>query len=194
MKKDNIKWWLFSALLICMLVLAMPFLFLYTPLDLIRFKSSRLYRDMKKNGKTLKYTWLSGLSREIILYELFYKNGISVNVMLRGDSDTLELRCLYFYTEKTLFWLDEAPHYDEQNGRWYLVNEEDPADLVLHSTTKKVVFEENTGHKCERLIYLVRDRAYTKEERAQLKKEPRIAVYNKKTFASVMRELGEIIE
>ena len=195
-KKQNIKWRLFSVLLISLCILALPFLLLYTPIDLIRFRTSGLYRDVKRtNGRGLKYTWLSGLSREIMLYDLFHKNGIRINVMPKGDADALAPGALYFYTEKTLFWLNEAPRYDEKNERWYLVYEDDPADFALHSATKKAVFEENTGHKCERLIYLVRDREYTKAEKAQLKNAPcSIAVYNKKTFVSVMRELGEISE
>lgn len=184
--RDNI----ILILLLPVFILAALIALLYTPIDLVRFKTSQYSRDRKKEqGRMPKYSWLAGLSCPIRTYELFKKNGFELVTPKKGVADD-SADDMYFFSGGILFWIDKTPVYDEENGRWYIENEDDPADFAVHSATKKVVFENVTGIKCDRLVYLVNEKEYSKKEKEQLSQEPSIVLYNKKNFAVKMRELG----
>ena len=166
-------------------VLMVLFLLLYTPIDFARYCFSNRRKEMKRlYGKRAKYSWIVTLTDHYRIFELIAKNNLPILFVPACENPCQHG---YFYNNRTLFLHDVVPQYDVKNGNWYIVQEHDESDLSAYIEAEKeelhkcVGFNENI--KCERVIFLVKEKDIYDEEKTIVENSDFILTYNKENFA-----------
>ena len=186
MKKDGK---LFQALVLVFVfpvaILMVLFLLLYTPIDFFRYCFSNRRREMKNlYGKREKYSWIITLTDHYRIFELIAKNNLPILFIPACENPC---QYGYFYNNQTLFLHDVVPHYDVENGNWYIVQEHNESDLSDYIEAEKENFHKCTGFnetiKCERIVFLVKENDVYGEEKNVAENSDFILTYNKKNFA-----------
>ena len=161
------------------------FLLLYTPIDLVRYCFSNRRKEMKRlYGKRAKYSWIVTLTDHYRIFELIAKNNLPILFI-----PAFENPCQYgyFYCNQTLFLHDVVPHFDVESGNWYIVQKHDEDDLYGYMEAEKENFHKCTGFnenkKCEKVIFLVKEKDLYDEEKDLIEASDFILTYNKKNFA-----------
>ena len=194
MKKDgNLSQALVLILIFPVAILTVLFLLLYTPIDFFRYCFSNRRKEMKRlYGKRAKYFWMITLTDDYKIFELIVKNNLPISFI-----PACENPCAfgYFYYNRTLFLMTVAPHFDSESGNWYFVNGDDGSDFVSYVESEKEAFHRCTGFnetvKCERVVFLVKEKDVYAAERDLVENADFILVYNKQNFAAQMSKFIE---
>ena len=166
-------------------VLMVLFLLLYTPIDFARYCFSNRRKEMKRlYGKRAKYSWIVTLTDHYRIFELIAKNNLPILFVPECENPCQHG---YFYCNQTLFLHDVVPHFDAENGNWYIVQDHDESDLYGYIEAEKENFHKCTGFnenvKCERVIFLVKEKDVYDDEKNLIENSDFILTYNKKNFA-----------
>lgn len=167
------------------------FLLLYTPIDLVRYRFSRHRKDMKHlYGKQAKYSWLATLTYYYNVYELISKNDLPIQYFRNPNMNLCTYG--YFYANQTLFIVDVVPHFHPEGGNWSVVSENDESDVNVYMAFEKERFDTcmgfNENVKCERVVFLVKEKELHGEEKEMAEQADFILTYNKKNFAKKINE------
>lgn len=166
-------------------VLMVLFLLLYTPIDFVRYRFSTRRREMKRlYGKRAKYSWIITLTDHYRIFELIAKNNLPILFIPACENPC---QYGYFYCNQTLFLHDAVPHFDVESGNWYIVQDHDESDLYGYIEAERESFHKCTGFneniKCERVVFLVKEKDVYDEEKNLIENSDFILTYNKKNFA-----------
>ena len=166
-------------------VLMALFLLLYTPIDFIRYCFSNRRRELKRlYEKRAKYSWIITLTDHYRIFELIAKNNLPI-LFIPAHENPCQYG--YFYCNQTLFLHDVVPHFDVESGNWYIVQGHDESDLYGYTEAEKENYHKCTGFneniKCERVVFLVKEKDVYDEEKDLIENSYFILTYNKKNFA-----------
>ena len=166
-------------------VLMVLFLLLYTPIDFARYCFSNRRKEMKRlYGKRAKYSWIVTLTDHYRIFELIAKNNLPILFVPACENPCQHG---YFYNNRTLFLHDVVPQYDVKNENWYIVQEHDESDLSAYIEAEKEEFHKCVGFneniKCERVIFLVKEKDIYDEDKTIVENSDFFLTYNKKNFA-----------
>ena len=170
-------------------VLMVLFLLLYTPIDFVRYYFSNRRREMKRlYGKRAKYSWIVTLTDHYRIFELIAKNNLPILFIPACENPC---QYGYFYCNLTLFLHDVVPHFDAESGIWHIVQEHDESDLCDYIEAEKENFHKcmgfNENMKCEKVIFLVKEKDVYDEEKDLIENSDFILTYNKKNFAEKIK-------
>ena len=177
-------------------IVAVPFaiiaglaLFLYAPIDIIRYRRSAFYRDTH-----CKYEWFIGNAMWFQLYEIMRKDNLPLSFHLHStDEDTRG----YFYYRDTLLAMDWPMEYAPNQQEWFvLYDNEDHEPCTPMSEALELelnAFHKNTGNaECHRAVVLADMEYIADEDRPHLAECPDILPYQGKKDLS--RALNAWIE
>ena len=175
--------WILSILIIPGFVLMALFFLLYTPVDFLRYYFSDHRREMRRlNRKEEKYTWLATLTSYYRVYNLVRRYRLPIRYIRVFGTGVCTYG--YFYCNRVLFLTDAVPYFDFEAEKWIIAEEDDMEDYVRSEVD---LFDERMEHddslKCERVVFLVKEKGYSGEERALAEKADFILLYNEKDFA-----------
>ena len=186
MKKDGKLYQALACVFVLPIAILMVlFLLLYTPIDFVRYCFSNRRREMKHlYGKRAKYSWIITFTHHYRIFELIAKSSLPISFIPAFENPCQDG---YFYYNQTLFLHDIVPHYDVENGTWYIVREHDESDLSVYMEAEKEDFYKcagfNENMQCERIIFLVEEEDVYDEEKVMVEKSDFILTYNEKNFA-----------
>lgn len=186
MKKDSkLSQALVLVLVFPIVILMALFLLLYTPVDFVRYVFSNRRKEMKRlYGNQTKYTWLVTLTNHYRIFELISKNRLPILFVRKGKNPCTHG---YFYYNQTLFLADVVPHFNSESGNWYIVRGHDESDLSAYIEAEKEDFHKcvgfNENAKCERIVFLVKEKDIYDEARNMVENADFILTYSKKNFA-----------
>ena len=177
-------------------IVAVPFaiiaglaLFLYTPIDFIRYRCSAFYRDTHH-----KYERFIRNAMWFQLYEIMRKDNLPLSFHLHStDEDTRG----YFYYRDTLLAMDWPMEYAPNQQEWFvLYDNEDHEPCTPMSEALELelnAFHKNTGNaECHRAVVLADMEYIADEDRPHLAECPDILPYQGKKDLS--RALNAWIE
>ena len=165
-------------------IVAVPFaiiaglaLFLYTPIDFIRYRCSAFYRDTHH-----KYERFIRNAMWFQLYEIMRKDNLPLSFHLHStDEDTRG----YFYYRDTLLAMDWPMEYAPNQQEWFvLYDNEDHEPCTPMSEALELelnAFHKNTGNaECHRAVVLADIENIREEDRPYLAECPDILPYQGK--------------
>ena len=120
-QKITVKDVLLTLLLFPIGIIVAVCLVLFTPFDYLCYKRTRYYKDTHD-----KYTWLSGRSPYITLYNVIKTEEFPIEYYRVADSFT---GYGYFVCGDTLILNDYNPCYDEETGHWQVEIEDEYVDI-----------------------------------------------------------------
>lgn len=170
------------------------FMIVYTPIDFLRYRFSRFYRDRKRlYGKADRYTWLVTLFPYYGIYARIAKSGLPVR-FLRDQRGPLSPAFFFDEGTRTLFEWEPAPHYDFEAQAWYLLFGKEEGDLRAYCESRVGLFHKCTAGDtesdlCRRVVFLVHEKDLWKEERNLAENADFLLVYNRKNFAEKLGAL-----
>lgn len=171
-------------------ILMALFLIIYTPIDYIRYCFSHRRKEMKRlYEKRAKYSWLVTLTSHYRLYELITKQNLPIRFFPRSENPCING---FFYCNGILFLEDIVPHYDHENNNWYISQKDCAEDLTDYMELEKEEFHKCMGYNenltCERVVFLVNEKDFSREEKDMAESAEFILTYNKKNFAEKINE------
>ena len=160
-------------------------LFLYTPIDMIKYRRSAFYRDTHH-----KYERFIGNAMWFRLYEIMRKDNLPLSFHLHStDEDTRG----YFYYRDTLLTMDWPMEYAPNQQEWFvLYDNEDHEPCTPMSEALELelnAFHKNTGKaECHRAVVLADLEYITDEDHPHLAGCPDILPYQgKKDLSRAIR-------
>lgn len=124
---------LILLLLLPVILLMCIWAIIFTPFDIIKYHSSKFYRDTR-----IKYHWLASIYPHIRLYNLIKKENLPIaHYRFEGEYGWRS----YFKYRDILIIYDYDVRYDEEIGGW-AVSEEGDHGSVLHSSVEEAVGRE----------------------------------------------------
>lgn len=109
-------------LLLPLVVLALLGLVLYTPVDCLRYKRSRYYKDTRE-----RYSWLAGGSCYVKLYGLIKRETLPIEYHRYTHSAATAHGC--FLYGDTLILNDYEPCYDAEQDVWTIEVDDEYVDI-----------------------------------------------------------------
>ena len=152
-------------------------LFLYTPIDMIKYRRSAFYRDTHH-----KYERFIGNAMWFRLYEIMRKDNLPLSFHLHStDEDTTG----YFCYKDTLLAMDWPLEYAPNQQEWFvLYDNEDHEPCTPMSEALELelnAFHKNTGvNECHRAVVLADLEYIADEDRPHLAECPNIITYQGK--------------
>ena len=160
-------------------------LFLYTPIDMIKYRRSAFYRDTHH-----KYEPFIGNAMWFRLYEIMRKDNLPLSFQLHStDEDTRG----YFHYRDTLLAMDWPLEYAADHKEWFvLYDNEDHEPCTPMSEALELelnAFHKNTGNaECHRAVVLADMEYIADEDRPHLVECPDILPYDgKKDLSRAIR-------
>lgn len=141
--------------------IALPFVFillfllvLYTPVDYLRYRSTRFYKHFKE-----KYTWLCGGSTFIKVYDLIQKNNLPIEYFRNEIVPSAGYG--YFVYKDSLLLLDYNVCYDDEQGKWVVnFGDDEPAPLESVAAGEIDAFNTNFGKNIKKAVVLIDEELY----------------------------------
>lgn len=193
---------LFSAFLsVCLFPIVLfsaLFLIFYVPTDIVRYRFSGYRKDMKRlYGERAKYEFLATLSPCFKMYELVSKKSLPVRYFPYPDETTCSHG--FFYCGKTLLIVDMIPSFDTEIGKWCIVSKDDSdepyyAEEYANDEVeefRKCLLKLGESSKCNRAVFLIRERELGRDEKAAAENADFILTYNVKNIADKLGSLCE---
>lgn len=144
---------------VILVVLFIPFLiliiigvFLYTPIDFIRYRITKYYKDTKE-----KYTWMSTSSYYIRMYDSIMKADLPIEYIRRKE---VRLNGYGYFFYKNFLILDYLMFYDKEINAWTAEVNEDEGYIRVEEAVNRDIQEFNEYMNAEivnRAAILVRN-------------------------------------
>lgn len=148
--KSNIS----IVLLLPFILILILFMLLYTPFDFIKYKKSHYYKDTKE-----KYTFLSGDSIYIKLYNLIKDNNLTIEYFRYSFIDITAYG--YFKYNDILIFADYDVFFDEDKNQWCCGCADDEAVLISNKISTDIEnFNLNFNYDIKKSVVLVDEEIY----------------------------------
>ncbi len=164
-----------TILLLPIFFIMLIVLILQLPIDYIKYKKSRYYKDTRE-----KYEIFEGRSYFFDFYEFVKENNLPIEFIRNKDDEFGEFG--YFFYDKTLVIIDAWACYDQKKGVWGIDIGDEERDVYTFEEYVNLLINEFNKHEesnvCDKAMILLDEGEY-EEYLNELKDNDTVILYNK---------------